>query len=45
MSKIGEQDKVPPPPLDGDGNLIVVEDGSDTEISMATTVEELMKKL
>jgi hypothetical protein len=45
VSKIGEQDRVPPPLLDGDGNLIVVEDGSDTETSMATTVEELMKKL
>jgi hypothetical protein len=45
MSKIGEQGKVPPPPLNEDGNLIGVDDGSNTETSMAPTVEELMKKL
>jgi uncharacterized small protein (DUF1192 family) len=45
MSKTREQGIVPPPPLDKDGNPIVVEDGSNTEISMAPTVEELMKQL
>jgi hypothetical protein len=45
MSKIDKHGKVPPPPHDKDGNLIVVEDGSNTETSMAPTVEELMKKL
>jgi hypothetical protein len=45
MSKIGEQGKVPPPPLNEDRNLIVAEDGSNTETSMAPTVEELMKQL
>jgi protein required for attachment to host cells len=45
MSKNGEQGKVPPPPLDEYGNLIVVEDGSNTETSTAPTVEELMKLL
>jgi hypothetical protein len=45
MSKTEEQDEVPPPPLDGYGNPIVVEDGSNMETSTATTVEELTKKL
>jgi hypothetical protein len=40
MSKIGEHDKVPPPPLDEDGNPIVVEDISNIETSMAPTVED-----
>jgi hypothetical protein len=31
MSKTGEQAKVPPPPLDEDGNLIVGEDGTNTD--------------
>jgi hypothetical protein len=43
MSKTEEQGKVPPPPLNKDGNLIVVEDGSNMEISMALIVEELIK--
>jgi hypothetical protein len=42
MSKTGEQDKVPPPLLDEDGNPIVVEDGVNTETSMAPTLEELL---
>jgi predicted RNase H-like nuclease (RuvC/YqgF family) len=45
MSKTDEHSKVHPPPLDEDGNPIVVEDGFNMEISMAPTVEELMKKL
>jgi predicted RNase H-like nuclease (RuvC/YqgF family) len=43
MSKTREQFKVPPPPLDEDGNPIGVDDGSNTETSMAPIVEELMK--
>jgi hypothetical protein len=45
MSKTSEHGKVPLPPLDEDGNPIVVEDVSNTETSTAPTVEELMKKL
>jgi hypothetical protein len=45
MSKTGEQGKVPPPPLNEDGNSIVVEDGSNTETSTAPTLEELMRRL
>jgi hypothetical protein len=45
MSKTGEQGKLPPPPLNEDGNPIGVDDGSNTETSTAPTVEELMKKL
>jgi hypothetical protein len=43
MSETEEQDKVHPPPLDEDGNPIVVENGSNTETSMAPTVEKLIK--
>jgi hypothetical protein len=43
MSKTGEQGKVPPPPLDEDGNLIVAENGSNTETSTAPIVKELLK--
>jgi hypothetical protein len=39
MYKIDEHGKVPPPPLDEDVNPIVVEDGSNTEISTAQTVD------
>jgi hypothetical protein len=45
MSNTGEQGKGPPPPLDKDGNPIVVEDGSKSRTSAAPTVEEPMKKL
>jgi hypothetical protein len=45
MSKTGEQGKLPPPPLNEDGNLIGVDDGSNMETSTTPTVEELMKKL
>jgi protein required for attachment to host cells len=45
MSQTGEQGKVPPPLLDEDDNLIVVEDSSNTETFTAPTVEELMKQL
>jgi hypothetical protein len=45
MSKTEEQGKVPPPPLDEDGNPIMNGDGSNTETSTAPIVEELMKKL
>jgi hypothetical protein len=45
MYKIGEQGKVPPPPLDEDGNPIMDGDGSNTETSTTLIVEELMKKL
>jgi hypothetical protein len=45
MSKIGKQGKVPPPPLDEDDNSIVGEDGTNTEISMAQTLEEFMRRL
>jgi hypothetical protein len=45
MSKTGEQGKVPPPPLNEDGNPIGVDDGSNTESSTSPIVEELMKKL
>jgi hypothetical protein len=45
MSRTGEQGKVPPPPLDGDGNPIGVDDGSNMETSTAPTMEELMKKI
>jgi hypothetical protein len=45
MSKTGEQGKVPPPALNEDDNLIVVEDGSNTETSTAPIVEELLKQL
>jgi hypothetical protein len=43
MSKIGEQGKLPPPPLDEDGNPIVIEDGSNTETFTAPIADELMK--
>jgi hypothetical protein len=45
MYKTREQGKVPPPPLDKNGNPVVVEDGSNTETSTAPTVEELIKQL
>jgi hypothetical protein len=45
MYKIGEQGKVPPPPLDEDGNPIMDGDGSNMETSTTLIVEELMKKL
>jgi predicted RNase H-like nuclease (RuvC/YqgF family) len=45
MSKTGEKDKVPPPPLNEDGNPIVGEDDANTETSMALTLEELMRRL
>jgi predicted RNase H-like nuclease (RuvC/YqgF family) len=45
MSRTEEQGKVPPPPLDGDGNPIGVDDGSNMETSTAPTMEELMKKI
>jgi hypothetical protein len=45
LSNTGEQEKVPSPPLNEDGNLIVVEDGTKSGTSAAPTVEELMKKL
>jgi hypothetical protein len=45
MSKTDEHGKVPPPPLDEDGNPIVVEDGSNMKTSMTPTMEELTKKL
>jgi predicted RNase H-like nuclease (RuvC/YqgF family) len=45
MSKTEEQGKVPPLPLDEDGNPIGVDDGSNTKTSTAPTIEELMKKL
>jgi hypothetical protein len=45
MSKTGEQDKVPPPLLDEDGNPIVGECGANTETSTAPTLEEFMRRL
>jgi hypothetical protein len=45
MSKTEERGKVPQPPLDEDGNLIMVEDGSNTETITATTLEALMRRL
>jgi hypothetical protein len=42
MSKTDEHGKVHPPPLDEDGNPIVVEDGCNTETSMTPIMEELM---
>jgi hypothetical protein len=45
MSKTEERGKVPQPPLDEDGNLIMVEDGSNTETTTATTLEALMRRL
>jgi hypothetical protein len=45
MYKTREQGKVPPSPLDKNGNPVVVEDGSNTETSTAPTVEELIKQL
>jgi hypothetical protein len=42
MSKTSEHGKVPPPPLNEDGNPIVVEDGCNMETSMTPTMEELM---
>jgi predicted RNase H-like nuclease (RuvC/YqgF family) len=45
MSKTNEHGKIPPPPLDEDGNPNVVENGSNTETSTTPTVKELMKKL
>jgi hypothetical protein len=45
MSKMGEQGKVPPPSLDEDCNLIVAEDGINTENSMTPTMEELTRRL
>jgi hypothetical protein len=45
MSNTGEQGKVPPPPLDEDGNPIVVKDVTKSGTSATPTVEELMKKL
>jgi hypothetical protein len=45
LSNTGEQEKVPSPPLNEDGNLIVVEGGTKSGTSTAPTVEELMKKL
>jgi hypothetical protein len=43
--KTREQGKGPPPPLDEDGNLTVVEYGSNTETSTALTLQELMRRL
>jgi hypothetical protein len=43
MSKIRKQGKVPPPPLDEDGNPIVIEDDPNIETSASPTVKELMK--
>jgi hypothetical protein len=45
MCKTREQGKVLPPPLDEDGNPIVGEDDTNTEISMTPTLQELMKRL
>jgi hypothetical protein len=45
MSNSGEQGKIPPPPLDEDGNPIVVTDVTKSRTSTTPTVEELMKKL
>jgi hypothetical protein len=45
MSKTGEECKVPPPPLDEDGNEIVDVEGSKLGPSKPPTLEELMKKL
>jgi hypothetical protein len=45
MSKTGEQGKVPPPPLNKDGNLIVGEDDANIEISMTPTLQGLMRRL
>jgi predicted RNase H-like nuclease (RuvC/YqgF family) len=45
MSKTGEEGKIPPPPLDEDGNPIVGEDDVNTETSTAPTLEELMRRL
>jgi hypothetical protein len=45
MSNTGEQGKVPPPPLDEDGNPIVFKDVTKSGTSATPTVEELMKKL
>jgi uncharacterized protein YciI len=45
MSKTRKKGKVPPPPLDEDGNTIVSEDGANTETSTAPTLEEHMRRL
>jgi hypothetical protein len=45
MPNTREQGTVPPPPLNKDANPIVVEDGFNTETSMAPTLEELMRRL
>jgi hypothetical protein len=45
MSKTGKQGKVPPPPLDEYGNLIVGEDGPNMETSLTPTLQELMRRL
>jgi hypothetical protein len=45
MSKTGEQGKVLPPPLDEDGNPIVGEDDTNTEISTTPTLQELLMRL
>jgi hypothetical protein len=45
MSSTGEEGRVPPPPLDEDGNPITVEDCTKSGTSAAPTVEELMRKL
>jgi hypothetical protein len=45
MSKTGEQGKVPPPPLNEDGNPIVGEDDANIEISMTPTLQGLMRRL
>jgi hypothetical protein len=44
MSKIGEEGKVAPLPLDKDGNPIVGEDGANMETSTAP-LKELMRRL
>jgi hypothetical protein len=45
MSRAREEGEVPPPLLDEDGNLVVVEEGSKLGTSKAPTLEDLMRKL
>jgi hypothetical protein len=45
MSRIGEEGKTPPPPLDEGGNPIVGEDGVNMKTSTAPTLEKLMRRL
>jgi hypothetical protein len=45
MSRAGEEIEVLPPKFDDNGNLLVIEEGTKSETSKTSTLEDLMKKL